>query len=115
MRRIFGIGLAFMLSACCFGGSKGPATKALVNCSENASAFSCTVTTTGGGSKNYSVCWDIKVSCTDGTKHEAHNCQDIQGDSKATATVPAAKFNGGKCGPGKGAGISVDNVKITSR
>jgi hypothetical protein len=93
----------------------GQPTKAEVSCQEHPQGFNCSVQTKGGSGKNYQVCWDINVTCGDGTKLSANTCQDVGGDSKAASVVPNNKFTGGTCKVGKITGISVDNVKVTPK
>ena len=93
----------------------GQPVKAQVTCQEHTQGFACNVATQGGGSHNFEVCWDIKVTCGDGQKLHANTCQDVGGEAKASSVVPNAKFSGGVCKVGKVTGVAVENVKITKK
>jgi len=104
------LAMLFMLVAACT-----KPVRAEVSCQEHTQGFQCNITSTGAPGKTVNVCWDINVTCADNQKLSANTCQDVEGQGKASAVVPNTKFTGGTCKVGKVTGISVTNVKITTK
>ena len=96
--------LAWLALACtCNVG--GP--QAQVNCQGTGEQFVCTVAHTGGGAGQ--VCWDIKLTCANGTISTANQCVQLAVGETKTQNVPLSQFaNHAACD-------SVSNTEIVNR
>jgi hypothetical protein len=75
-----------------------------------AGGFSCTVTHTSGTAKA-DACWDIRVSCHNGTLVSGRSCQVVAPQGKATRFVRSADLsNVNRCNGA--ASTAVENVTV---
>jgi hypothetical protein len=90
LKRIRIIGAAVVLAglslAC--GAIGGPSAQ--INCVGTGQQYECTVRHTAGGSGR--VCWDLRLTCANGTIATANSCVDVTPGQTANHNVPTTAF-----------------------
>ena len=84
---------------------------AAVQCKGGAKGLQCEVKQTTG-TQNASVCWQVRLDCTNGKPALANGCADIAPDKPTAHFIPLAKIEGiGACGKAKAMHVKVVSVK----
>ncbi len=92
-------------------------TKVAVECRSAGATLSagmaCTLDHRQGDSAAQ-VCWDVNVSCQNGTRGKAHGCGSVDPQAKSSVVMPFTAFGGSleKCDAV--AGASVDGLVLTA-
>lgn len=87
--------------------------KVYVECASTGIAYACTVTHQQG-SDAAEACWDVAVTCQNGTRAVGHGCQEVQPESKASKFIPVSSFTKAEqCD--MAAGVAVENIKVSLR
>ena len=80
----------------------------------DAAGVVCTVTSIQGNGNGASACWDVVIDCANGSRSQAHGCQDVDFEGKASRVIPLDKFSDPQsCN--KATGMSVTNIRISER
>lgn len=96
------LGWLALACTCNVGGAQ-----AHVACNGQGDQFACTINHTGGGAGQ--VCWDIKLTCANGTVSTANQCVQLNPGESKTQMVPLSQFsNHAACD-------SVSNTEIVNR
>lgn len=64
-----------------------------VQCTADPTGVQCTATHTTGGAKA-KACWQVELSCKDGTRHVAPACTVVEPGKTSTVTVTEQSFSG---------------------
>lgn len=79
-----------LLALCLACGTNIAPPRANVNCQGQGDAYSCSVAHTSGGAGQ--VCWDIRVTCANGTVTSANSCVHLEPGATVTHRVPVSAF-----------------------
>jgi hypothetical protein len=111
MRIWAGMG-AVALAIAAFG-CKGEEVKVNINCNGAKDGMQCKLTRTAGESK-VKTCWDIAITCNNGTAVSGSACQELaKGEASADHLMPESSFAGmDKCDGAKT--TEVKNLKLTA-
>jgi hypothetical protein len=85
---------------------------AYVECAAFINSIHCVVTHKSGPALN--ACWDVVMTCQNGTTLTAHGCQDVAPSGKAMKMIPESTIpNLKQCD--SLVSFKVDNVQITAK
>jgi hypothetical protein len=78
-----------------------------------ADGMACTIEHQQGDSPVH-ACWDMNITCQNGTAGKAHGCGDVQPMAKSSVVMPFSAFGGSldKCDTVSGS--NVDGVTLTA-
>lgn len=87
-------------------------TRVAVECLGNGAGYQCTLKHTQGGSAA-KACWDVAVTCHNGTKAIGSGCQTVEPEGKATAFIPVSDMKGAE-GCDVATTVNVQNLRVTA-
>lgn len=80
-----------LLALCLACGANLLPPQAQVNCQGVGDAYQCTVQHTAGGSGQ--ICWDVQVTCVNGTVTSANSCVHLEPGQTVSHRVPVTQFD----------------------